>query len=374
MKESRGIPRGIEGTQVLRITRNRNVHGKEKRETALVCEDSGLFNEGFCISPSLGGEKRKTLGLYGVGADFVAFLREGDIVKIEPEGRITLLWETAARSNALFLTDHCNSRCIMCPQRPEEHPCHHDQAAKKTISLLKSDTPPAFAITGGEPTVALDGLIGVLDICRKRFPEASVQLLTNGRRFSDFQVVTKVVEHSPRRLLFCIPLFADNDVEHDFITGAIGSFKETITGIHHLVRYRRPVEIRVVIVRQNSERLRDLAHFLFWNFPFAVHIAFMAMETSGVAGNNLERIWIEPVDYMEELRQAVIYLHQRMMNVSLYNLPFCLIPERIRAFARDSISDWKKTYASECKGCAEIASCGGLFATSVRKPAHLHRF
>lgn len=374
MKNSKGIPRGIEKTIVLRTTRKRKVHRKERGDTALVCEDVHYFKEGFCISPSPGDEKRKTLGLYGVPADFVTLLREGDIVKVEPDGRITLLWETAARRNALFLTDHCNSRCIMCHQRLEEHPRHHHEEAKRTVSLLRSDTLPAFGITGGEPTLALDGLIDILDICRKRFPGASVQLLTNGRRFSDFQVVTRLIESSPRRLLFCIPLFADNDVEHDFITGACGSFEETITGIHHLVRYRRPIEIRVVILRQNAGRLRDLAHFLFWNFPFAVHVAFMAMETSGVAGNNLDEVWIEPVEYMEELGQAVLFLHQRMMNVSLYNLPLCLIPERIRPFARDSISEWKKTYVPECGGCREMEACGGFFATSVRKPSYLRRF
>jgi len=156
--------------------------------------------------------------------------------------------------------------------------------------------------------------------------------------------------------------------------GARGSFKETIRGIHHLVRHRRPIEIRVVIVRQNAKRLRDLAHFLFWNFPFAVHVAFMAMETSGVACSNLDEVWVEPLDYMEELRKAFCYLHQRMMNVSLYNLPLCLIPEGIRSFAGASISEWKKTFLPECARCGQTAVCAGFFATSVRKPAGIHPF
>jgi His-Xaa-Ser system radical SAM maturase HxsC len=368
MKESKGTPHGIRKTQVLRITGSEKVHRKEKCDTALLCHDGSLMRGTFCITPALVDEKRKSSGLYGVPADFMPLLREGDVVKVEPDGRLTILWETAARHNALFITDCCNSRCIMCPQRPEERPRHHDDVAVRTLSLLRSDHPPAFAITGGEPTLAFEGLVRLLETCTERFPEASVQLLTNGRRCSDFAVASRIIGSSPRRLLFCIPLFADNNLEHDYITGASGSFSETINGIHNIVRHSRPVEIRVVIVRQNAKRLKDLAHFIFWNFPFAVHVAFMAMETSGTACTNLDEIWVEPSEYAEDLERAVLSLHQRMINVSIYNIPLCLLPEKTHQFARDSISDWKKIFLPECGGCSRIASCGGFFATSVRKP------
>jgi His-Xaa-Ser system radical SAM maturase HxsC len=242
------------------------------------------------------------------------------------------------------------------------------------LTLLECESPPAFGITGGEPLLNPEGLVGILDTCRERFPEAAVQLLTNGRRLADFQVATKVAQSSPPRLLFCIPLFADNDLDHDAITGVRGSFAETIAGIHNLVRYQRPVEIRVVLVRQNTHRLPDLAHFLFWNFPFAVHIAFMAMETSGVASINLDHVWIEPWEYREGLEKAVRFLHQRMMNVSIYNIPLCLLLPGARPFARDSISAWKKVYLSPCEECVKRAECGGFFGTSVRKPSHVEPF
>jgi His-Xaa-Ser system radical SAM maturase HxsC len=372
MKESKGIPRHIATSQVRRITTSPKVHLRERGDTALVCGDGPMQKEGFCITASPGDER--ITGLYGVPGDFIRLLREGDIVKVDPDGRISLIWDTASRQNPIFLTDYCNSRCIMCPQRPEEHPCHHDETAKRMLTLLHTSTPPAFGITGGEPTLVLEGLTDVLELCRERFPASPVQLLTNGRRFSDFQVAARVAESSPRHLIFCIPIFADNDVQHDAITGVKGSFQETITGIHNLVRHRCSIEIRVVIVRQNAARLVDLAHFIFWNFPFAVHIAFMAMETSGVACANLDEVWVEPADCRDALEKAVLFLHQRMMKVSIYNLPFCLLSERVHPFARDSISDWKKTFLPECEGCGKKPSCGGFFATSVRKPAHIHPF
>lgn len=53
------------------------------------------------------------------------------------------------------------------------------------------------------------------------------------------------------------------------------------------------------------------------------------------------------------------------MNVSIYNLPLCLLEEPIRRFARDSISAWKKNYLEQCDQCTVKEKCGGVFDTSA---------
>lgn len=374
MKENKGNPSGLKSTNILRITHSPNNHRKEKSETALILKEDGFNGEGFVISSAENKGKDSIQGLFNVPSNFINTLKEGDIVKIEPDGRLTVLFETSSRYNALFLTDFCNSRCIMCPQKHEENPKNHYEDTKRMLELINSTNPPAFGITGGEPALLADELSEILSICRKRFPDSPVQLLTNGRCFSDFRVANKVSEQSPRRLMLCIPIFADNETEHDFITDREGSFRETIKGIHNILRFGLPIEIRVVIVRQNSERLGDLANFIFWNFPFALHVTFMAMETSGVAATNIDNVWVEPMDYAKELEKAILFLNQRMMNVSIYNLPLCLLPENLHKFARDSISEWKKTYLPECSECKKRESCGGFFATSMKKPAGIKPF
>lgn len=40
------------------------------------------------------------------------------------------------------------------------------------------------------------------------------------------------------------------------------------------------------------------------------------------------------------------FLFNRGVPVSIYNLPLCLIPAHLSHFARQSISDWKKTCSS----------------------------
>ena len=73
----------------------------------------------------------------------------------------------------------------MCSQPPKDR----DDAwlfdrARKVISLL----PPgarALCLTGDEPTLRADALIGLLEHCKRVAPGLSLHLLSNGRRFAD---------------------------------------------------------------------------------------------------------------------------------------------------------------------------------------------
>jgi len=79
----------------------------------------------------------------------------------------------------------------------------------------------------------------------------------------------------------------------------------------------------------------------------------MAMEDIGYTIKNRDLIWIEPLDYMPQLQQAVQYLAQLEFDVSLFNLPLCLLPESLRPFAKQSISDWKNKYLPICDTCSK---------------------
>jgi hypothetical protein len=51
--------------------------------------------------------------------------------------------------------------------------------------------------------------------------------------------------------------------------------------------------------------------------------------------------------------------------VSIYNLPLCVLPRSIWAFAAQSISDSKNGYSDECADCSERSRCA-VFFTSGR--------
>jgi hypothetical protein len=117
-----------------------------------------------------------------------------------------------------------------------------------------------------------------------------------------------------------------------------------------------------------------MAEFIYRNFPFVVHVAFMGMECTGLASTNLDQVWIDPTEYASELKDGVLHLNRRAIPVSIYNLPLCLIPNEVWRFSKISISTWKNIYLNQCEECKIRAKCGGVFATSVRQSEHIKPF
>lgn len=294
-------------------------------------------------------------------------LNENDIVAIYPNGELLLLYRMGWKDVTLFFTNQCNSRCIMCPQISNIEDKGNFLDFNKQLLDLLPDEVEHIGITGGEPTVFKDDLINLISHIHDRYPEISISLLTNGRAFKDESFVKKIKEIGHRRILFCIPLYAANHEQHDKIVGQKGAFQETIKGLYNLYRLHLLIEIRIVVFKYNYQWLKDFSEFVYRNLPFVRHIAFMGMEYTGNAAADMDNFWIDPFAYKAQLHHAVWFLHQRNMNVSIYNIPLCLLEVKSWVFARDSISAWKKIYLPICDGCAMKEQCSGVFFTSERQ-------
>ena len=222
----------------------------------------------------------------------------------------------------------------------------------------------SIGITGGEPTLLGDRLFELLRHIRMKLPETEIHLLTNGRAFADKEYARKLAGCGTEKILLGIPLHADYAGDHDAITQVKGSFEETMLGLYNLGRHDIGIELRVVITRMNYRRLPKLPDFIYRNLPFVEFISLMGLEYTGYTIKNREAVWIDPMDYQAELAQAVLELRDWRMDVSIFNLPRCVLPEALWPFARKSISDWKTKYLDICQGCMERQECCGLFATS----------
>jgi len=306
-----------------------------------------------------------------VDCDLTMF-HEADVLDIDPgTDLMTFVYESESRDNALLVTERCNCRCITCPQPPKTTEEPRTVFNRELIRLM-APGPESLAITGGEPTLLGDDLLTLLSDCKSRLPNTNVIILSNGRRFKDRMFVEQIRRLGHSRLMIAVALYADLDSLHDEIVGVRGAFNETVRGLYNLALYGFPVEIRVVISSLNYQRLPKIVDFIYANTPFACHVALMGLETVGIAAENLERIWIDPFDYRHELDQACRYLSRRMISVSIYNLPLCVIPCAIRPVARQSISGWKNVYPPECDGCELKRGCCGFFASSdIRRSAHI---
>jgi len=295
------------------------------------------------------------------------YLATGDVVRIDPQRlAVSALYRRGSRSNALLVTEQCDNYCVMCSQPPKEADDSWmlKELMTEVIPLISPET-QEVVITGGEPGLLGLGLIGLLELLKHTLPRTAVHVLSNGRRFSGADFASRVAEIRHPDLMFGIPLYSDLPEEHDYVVQARGAFDETMRGIIHLKRSGVRVEIRFVVHADTYQRLPNLADFIARNMVFVDQVAIMGLEPTGFAKTNLDALWIDPMDYQTHLAAAVKSLSRVRLNVSLYNLPLCLLPPDLHQFARKSISDWKNVYFDECRSCARQGDCAGFFTSSA---------
>ena len=351
------LPNALRSKQILIVTNSAQII-PEGFGLVLICHDEEIssIENGIRLAPEL------------------RYLKNHDVIKFYPENlKIDALYRREANTNSFLVTERCNSFCIMCSQPPRDIDDHYlvdDMLA--ALPLLHPDT-HEIMITGGEPTLWGDDFIRLVQATKNHLPNTALHILSNGRNFKDLNLAIKVATVKHPDVMIGIPLYADYSQLHDFIVQADNAFDDTIRGILNLKRCKVPVEIRIVIHKENYHRLPRLAEFIARNLLFVDHVALMGLELMGFAKSNLEGLWVDPYDYRNELKEAVETLATAKMRVSIYNTPLCVIPESIRRFSASSISDWKNDYLDECSSCSAQQQCGGFFSSNLKKVSdHIH--
>lgn len=292
-------------------------------------------------------------------------IEPGDIVHIAPDGsRVTVLWKNSAVHNGLLLTEQCDNYCLMCSQPPKDRDDSWlFQRARKVVSLLPEGA-RSLSLTGGEPTLHADELIGLLEHCKRVAPGLSLHLLSNGRRFADPEFTRRYADVGLVDMMVGIPVYAPEPSLHDFIVQATGAFDQTIHGILTLASLGQSVEIRVVIQRHTVPVLVGIATFIARNLPFVGQVALMGLEMTGLARPNSALVWTDPADYQRELAEAVDILSTAGIATRIYNHQLCVLDRHLWPYAVRSISDWKNDYLDICRSCSVRDACGGVFTTS----------
>ncbi len=278
-----------------------------------------------------------------------------------------------SNDNALFTTAMCSNRCLMCCQPPSERN-DIDQLWERNVKLIDSAPKelPSIGITGGEPTLLRNRFFELLKHIRVTLPDTEIHILSNGRAFYKKEFAAKLGEIGPEKILLGIPLHSDNQLDHDLIADAQDAFIETLLGLYNLARWSMDIELRVVLTKLNYKRLPQLAHFIYRNLPFVKYVSLMGLEYTGYTIKNADQVWIDPVEIAQQLSEATLFLASAGLNVSIFNLTLCVLPESLWPFARKSISDWKNCYKSFCEKCRIKDKCCGLFSTSIKHSSYLH--
>ena len=363
MIQYKGIVRNIDSPVVGLVTRN--ALSVLRGKSVLVSKINTFLANGFAGFITIDNfQKTSSLPQVKVTIDILDKLNEGDCVLIGKDGVVTVVWEKNAKMNPLLLTEMCDCRCMMCPQPPKPNNKKLLEICRRIIEIVTVEDNQTICLTGGEPTLLRQELLGIFSLIRNKHPNSEVMLLTNGKSFSDFDFTRQYVTSKPNILITCVSLHSDVDEVHDKIVGVKNSFYKTIQGLHNLARFRELIELRVVVSYQNANHLESIANFIQRNFPFIYHCVFMGMEFTGNAIGNYNDIWIDPFEYRDQLSRAVRVLSRSDVSVSIYNLPLCLIDRISWRYARQSISGWKNNYLPVCDECAVKSQCGGIFTTS----------
>lgn len=295
------------------------------------------------------------------------YLNVGDVVCLSGDGRLVVEYSAGSRDNVFCVTDRCNQRCIMCPQ----HMVISGGAADRyeeccSVARLVEDSNPLVGITGGEPLIAPDKFVELVETCLGSGVDWSFQVLTNATPCADYQLAKRLAGYLKGRAVFCVPIYSDSASVHDGITDSPGSFWKAALGVHHIACEGVDTEIRTVLLPHNIHRLRNLAEFICKNFPFAGHVALMGQEMIASARINMPRLWVEPHEYRDCLVEAVEMLENSRINVSIYNIPICMLPKRLWKYTSRSISEWKVLYTQRCSECCVQRECCGIFFSNLK--------
>lgn len=343
-----------------KITFNRHIVF-HRSNYILVGEDITCAQKGFAATLTT-AKNIKEVGSPICVIENVADINEGDVVVINKFGEIAFVYEITSRHNAIMATERCNHRCIMCPQPPILQEKDKTPFNLHLITLFDKKT-QEIGITGGEPTLIGDNLFVLIKQIQKYLPKTSISILSNGVKFADKEYALKLAKCFHHDLQIDIPLFSDIAEEHNRIVGA-KTFYKTVQGLYNLALFHQRIGLRIVVHKQTYKRLPQFADYIYHNFPFVSQVAFMQMETIGLAKENIDELWIDPYDYNEQLREAVLLLADKGMKPYIYNAQLCVLPEDIRCYAQQSISDWKDIYLPECEGCTLRGQCAGFFASN----------
>ena len=88
----------------------------------------------------------------------------------------------------IFVTNRCNSNCIMCPLSETVRRKSDNGRIEEIFQQIKElpENVEYVNVTGGEPTLVGQAFFEIMDKLKMKFQNSGFQLLTNGRSAADF--------------------------------------------------------------------------------------------------------------------------------------------------------------------------------------------
>ncbi len=247
----------------------------------------------------------------------------------------------------------CNNNCIHCViaghvERLRKEGLAIDRTTgeiKDILTNAKNEGISSVVFTGGEVTIRGD-FFELLEFAKGL--GFSVSLQTNGRTFSIRKFSEKTLSIAPD-MHFEVAVHSDKRQTHDGITGASGSFDQTIKGIKNLKDMGAvSVNVKVVISKLNFKDMQGIVLIAKDLGVKQVDIAF----PHGM-GNAL-KYYKEVIPRYNDIRQYILDTieigNQNGVNITYEAIPFCLlVGYEKHASELQYLNDWLKGETSELR-------------------------
>ena len=295
-----------------------------------------------------------------------------DVLGISENGLVYRYYDDSSTENALFITEKCNSNCIMCPSPDYSRQRGEGMEISDLITIaghIPSDT-SHITVTGGEPFMAGKQIFELFAFCRQKFQDTEFLILTNGRIFAVKEYCDLLKKTIPAHCIIGIPIHGSIPEIHDRLTRSENSYAQTMLGLKRLQEYEIQIEIRIVVCKENLEDIERIADLIIRNFPRVHHVNIMAMEMTGNAHINADILWVPYKESFKYVKKGIDKLIASGIDVMLYNYPLCTVDRGYWMLCAKSISSWKIRFGEECGRCSVKESCGGVFAGSIKRESN----
>ncbi|TXC73372.1 His-Xaa-Ser system radical SAM maturase HxsC [Sphingorhabdus soli] len=284
---------------------------------------------------------------------------EGDIMLVDPEnGRADRVIRATSKHNTLLVTEQCDQLCVMCSQPPKK--THLDRFKLFEEACLLAPAGMVIGISGGEPTLHMDALLGMIESVLRERSDLSFHILSNAQHFEQHHIL-RLCDPVYRNVVWGIPLYSSDPVVHDTVVAKPGAYERLISSFEHLLLAAARIELRTVLTATTVPGLSPLSRFIARNLPHIEQWSLMGLENIGFAKNRWDDLYADLNTDFSDLAAAIDWAQLHGIATKIFNLPLCHIPQHYRSFAVASISDWKQRFGKSCVSCRAKRDCSGFF-------------
>jgi len=258
------------------------------------------------------------------------------------------------------LTYDCNDNCISCPvPRKKERKNPSLKEIYIEIDKIKKYS-EHIELNGGEPTLNKD-LLKILNyIKNKNFKETS--LLSNCQTFYNENNVKKILKVPNLKII--TTLYGHNKNLQDSITRNPGSFERKIKGIENLIKYKIPIELRILLQKKNYNEINEIIKFT--NQYKLNKIIILNPKLTACALKNIEYVGEKISIISKKLSYAIKLSNNK--NIELYHFPHCILPHELWQYSKGQTSiKGEICFIEECNGCSKQKVCSGIWCSYLNK-------